>query len=121
MRWIVNRKSRGVNDMNVTVSGFEIFAQSVQENISHLLNNLGFEKEQVDSRLFVFSKKNLTIKVYLPECHGFDVTITLSPIYTRTHYDKSERSLYWLGKFLDIGDFNLTRRTAINQIPELVE
>lgn len=107
--------------MNTKDSEFEVFAKSVRENFAPLLNNLNFQGEQIDPRLFVFSKDNLKVKIYLPECHGYDVTVTLSPVYTRVHHEKSERDLYWLGRFLNIGEFRTSRRTSPSQIPELVK
>jgi hypothetical protein len=107
--------------MTIKESALEIFAQSVHNDFSPALDKMNFQKEEVNSRLFVFSKKNLTIKVYLPECHGYDITVTLSPIHTKTEYDKSERQLYWFGEFLKIGNFITSRRTSPDQISELVK
>jgi hypothetical protein len=107
--------------MDTKDSEFEIFAQSVHHDFAPALIGMNFHQEHIDSRLFVFSRKDLSIKIYLPECHGYDITVTLSPIHTKTHHDKSERQLYWLGEFLKIGKFVTSRRTYPNQIPELVK
>lgn len=99
----------------------EIFAQSVSHDFTPILEKMSFQKEQINSRLFTFSKENLTIKIYFPECHGYDINITLSPIHTKKAYDKSERQLYWFGEFLNIGNFATSRRNSPDQIPELVK
>lgn len=108
-------------NMSTKDSEFEVFAKSVNQNFAPLLNKLNFQGEQIDPRLFIFSKENLQVKIYLPECHGYDVTVTLSPVYTRIHYEKSERDLYWFGRFLNIGEFRTSRRTSLSQISELVK
>src|SRR5215204_4112080 len=100
--------------MDTKDSEFEIFAESVHHDFAPTLIGMNFHQEHIDSRLFVFSRKDLSTKIYLPECHGYDITVTLSQIYTKTHHDKSERQLYWLGEFLKIGKFVTSRRTYPN-------
>ena len=99
----------------------EEFKKASLEYLTPLAKEFGFNFEEIDSRLFALISETISVKVYFPECHGYDVDLRVSPIFSSDWYSPQEVSFYWVLQFLGLEEFSTSRRTSIEQIKELVQ
>ena len=102
-------------------SAIKEFQKAALEHLEPLAKEFGFEFEQIDPCLFMLSSESITIKVYFPECHGYDVDVKIAPTPSREWYSSQEKSMDWVGLFLGIGEFATSRATSEQQIARLVK
>ena len=102
-------------------SGIPEFEHWVTVYLKPVASDFEFRFEQIDPRLFVLSSETLTIKVYFPECHGYDVDLRVAPTFSRDWYSPQEVLFSRVGQFLGLGDFLTSRRTSTEHIGSLVQ
>ena len=110
-----------MNESAPKVTGIHEFENGVALYLKPVASDFGFRFDQIDSRLFALSSDSLTIKVYFPECHGYDVDIKISPTFSSEWYSPREVSFYWVGQFLGLEQSSTSRRTSTEQIKELLQ
>lgn len=102
-------------------SAIKEFQKGALENLEPLAKEFGLEFEQVDPCLFMLSSESITIKVYFPECHGYDVDVKIAPTPSKEWYSSQEKSIDWVGLFLGLGEFATSRATSEQEIASLVK
>jgi hypothetical protein len=110
-----------VETSRLSPSAIKEFEKAAFENLIPLAQEFGFKFEQVDARLLMLTSETLSIKVYFPECHGYDVDVKITPTPSREWYAPTETSIFWVGPFLGLGDFATSRATSEEQIARLVK
>ena len=99
----------------------EEFKRASLEYLAPLAKEFGFDFEEIDSCLFALISKTISAKVYFPECHGYDVDVTITPTLSREWYSPQEKSIYWIGQFLGLDKFTISRGTSKEHIARLVK
>jgi hypothetical protein len=110
-----------VESSKLSSSAIKAFQKATVENLMPLAKQFGLDFEQIDPCLFMLSSEPITIKIYFPECHGYDIDVKIAPTRSREWYSSQEKSIYWVGLFLGLGEFATSRATSEEKIARLVK
>jgi len=110
-----------VESSKLNSSAIQKFEKAIIEDLQPLAKEFGLDFEQVDPCLFLLSSEWITIKVYFPEAHGYDVDVKIAPNPSKEWYSSQEKSIDWVGQFLGLGEFATSRATSEEQIAKLVK
>jgi hypothetical protein len=99
----------------------EEFKKASLEYLAPLAKEFGFDFEEIDSCLFALISKTISAKVYFPECHGYDVDVKITATLSKEWYSPQEKSIDWIGQFLGLDEFAISRGTSKEHIARMVK
>jgi hypothetical protein len=97
------------------------FKRASLEYLAPLAKEFGFDFEEIDSCLFALISKTISVKVYFPECHGYDIDVKITPTLSREWYSSEEKSIVWAGQFLGLDKFAVSRGASVEHIAKMVK
>jgi hypothetical protein len=97
------------------------FKRASLEYLDPLAKEFGFDFEEIDSCLFALISKTISVKVYFPECHGYDIDVKITPTLSREWYSSEEKSIVWAGQFLGLDKFAVSRGASVEHIAKMVK
>jgi hypothetical protein len=104
---------------DVKATGITEFRAAVEAHFLTLAADYDLEPRCVDERLVALVGESICVKIYLPECHGYDITVTFAPNYNPIWNAEDELGLRQLKQYLELDEAPLSRRTNPSELDEL--
>ena len=102
-------------------SGVAQFEAATDRFISPIAARFGLQSYKVDERLHAFYSPEISVSVYFPRCHGYDVTVCLAERFVAAWNPPDEFGISWFLRFLGIAATLPERTGEISQVATSVE
>jgi len=106
-----------MNDRPIDVIEFKA---AVKDCFAPFASRNAMQEEWWDSRLAIYTRADLCMKVYLPQCHGHSVVVTLAPHGSPGWNAPDELGFTWVGEFLGLKHDLRGRVSSAAEIRDLV-